>query len=246
MVTKIVAGSSIVFCHLPQWQNQTSESFANCHVRFLLVPQSGAAWPSLTPIIHPPCCPTANAASMELPADLDHPHLLLISASSSPGQVGWAHHHDWTSSSAADLGLLLTWASWLSTSSWVNILICCWSRPSPHLGKQLSPPAATELQLAAPSLPTATGPEPASAGDHLPSSSLFSFFLLLLAISSFSNISIFFSQSLKVSLLSSNTPELHLLSHLPSKFPAAEFQWAALVEHPRPKWVGPPNQHIAF
>ena len=77
---KLLLDRPLFFCHLPRWQNQTSESFANCHVRFLLVPQSGAAWPSLTPIIHPPCCPTANAASMGLLADLG---LLLTWASSS-------------------------------------------------------------------------------------------------------------------------------------------------------------------
>ena len=57
MVTKIVAGSSIVFCHLPRWQSQTSESLARCHIRLLLVPSSGAARPSLTPIFQPPFCP---------------------------------------------------------------------------------------------------------------------------------------------------------------------------------------------
>ena len=72
-VTKIVAGSSIVICHLPQWQNQTSDSLASRHVRSLLVATSlwglpyGAARPSLTPIFLPHIHPTAGSASMGLP-----------------------------------------------------------------------------------------------------------------------------------------------------------------------------------
>ena len=37
-VTKTSVGSSIVVCHLPQWQTETSESLALCHVRFVLHP----------------------------------------------------------------------------------------------------------------------------------------------------------------------------------------------------------------
>ena len=182
IVTKTIAGSSIVFCHLPRWQSQTSESLARCHVRFLLVPSSGAARPSHTPIFHPPFCPTANAASMGLPADLDHAPYL--------DELGQAditiHHHE---------------------------ELCDLDRP--HLDE---PPKQQPLHLSPLPLGQSLPRLVITCRHHHHHCDWSSFFLLILPPQTF------LSLSLKVSLFSSNAPELHLLSYLPSKFPAVEFQ----------------------
>ena len=194
IVTKTIAGSSIVFCHLPRWQSQTSESLARCHVRFLLV-ISHPHFPSSL-LSHCQCCLNGTPC-WSWPCSLP----------------GWAwssrYHHP---------------------PSWRAV----WSRPS-------SPRWAAQAAAAA-SLPTATGPEPASAGDHLPSSSSSLWLvLLLLAYSSSSNISLSFSQSQsQPSLLHrpwappAESPPLQVSSsHVPMSSTRRVTPW--------PKWARPPN-----
>ena len=106
MVTKTNAGSSIVVCHLPQCQTETSESLAFCHIRVVLVALSLAGQPGhLSP-------PFSFLLSVPLPV-LPQWDSLLISAM----LLTWVSLVKPSTSIIMKLlisAMLLTWVSWPS------------------------------------------------------------------------------------------------------------------------------------